>query len=142
MDKPERSLEREPVNTHAPPDRVQPACQLVMPVSGTEPAPRFSRLTKSMVVVAPDDCMATVLFKEVARDDNRYFSFWLLVGRYQRDELSVHYKFTGEDTIRCDIPHGNDISTEALQPALVEFLRAEGTLPDGPPVITGKGHDP
>jgi hypothetical protein len=34
------------------------------------------------------------------------------------------------------------LSAAALQPHLAAFLKSEGMLPDGPPIIIGKGHEP
>jgi hypothetical protein len=105
-------------------------------------APKFSRITRNVVLVAPPEYVASLILKQVAHDRYRYYACWLLVGRYDRDALTVRYKFTGEDTLRCDIPEGVVISAAALQPYLVKFLRDEGTESDDPPVIVGKGKNP
>jgi hypothetical protein len=82
-----------------------------------------------------------MILKQVAHNKNRYYACWLLVGRYDQDAVSVRYKFTGEDTLRCDIPNGTVLSAAVLQPHLVKFLKAEGTMPEGPPVIIGDGQN-
>jgi hypothetical protein len=101
------------------------------------PAPRFSRVDRSISVTPPDDCKASVIFKQVAHDDARRFVYWLLVGRYEQDTIAVRYKFTGEKTLRCDVPDGGQLGPEALQPYLVEFLESEGNEPEGPPILDG-----
>jgi hypothetical protein len=93
------------------------------------------------MLVAPDDCQASLILRQVERDDSRYFAFWLLVGRYGRDAQSAQYKLTGDAAIRCDIPRGIDISPVTLLPDLAKFLADEGTLGGGPPIIIGD-HDP
>ena len=93
------------------------------------------------MVTPPDDCKATLLLKEVAHDTSRRFAYWLLVGRYDHDCMSVRYKFTGESTVRCDIPDSAMLSPVALQPYLAEFIEGEGHEPEGPPVIDGKGQN-
>ena len=100
--------------------------------------PRFSRITRSLTLTPPDDCKASVIFKLVAHDNYRRFSYWLLVGRHDQDALEVRYKFTGESTLRCDVPFGAPLAPDALQPYLEEFLQGEGTEPDGPPILDGK----
>jgi hypothetical protein len=103
-----------------------------------EAAPRFSRITRNVTITPPDDCKATVIFKHVAHDEYRRFVYWLLVGRYDQDTFGVRYRFTGESTLRCDIPNGTQLTPDALQPYLVEFLDSEGTEPEGPPILDGK----
>ena len=105
---------------------------------GSESTPRFSRITKSVKVIVPDDCQASLILREVARDDSRYYAFWLLAGRYGRDAMSVQYKLTGDAAIRCDVPRGIDVSPTVLSPYLKKFLHDEGGLGDGPPIIIGK----
>jgi hypothetical protein len=95
-----------------------------------------------VTVVAPTDCQASLILREVARDENSYYAFWLLAGRYGRDAMSVRYKLTGDAAIRCDIPHGMDISPSVLRPYLDKFLHDEGGLGDNPPIIIGKGQQP
>jgi hypothetical protein len=102
-------------------------------------APRFSRITSSVDLIAPRDCEASVVLKQVAHDAYRCYAWWLLVGRYDQDAMSVQYRFNGEDAIRCDIPSGAELSAAALLPHLVKFLNSEHTQNDGPPIIIGKG---
>jgi hypothetical protein len=80
-----------------------------------------------------------VILKLVAHDTYRRYSCWLLVGRYNEDATTLRYRFTGEDTLRCDIPRGGVLSAAAMQPALVKFLKGEGSEPEDPPIIIGKG---
>jgi hypothetical protein len=104
--------------------------------------PRFSRIMDSVDLIAPQDCEASLILKLVAVDKYRRYTFHLLVGRYQQDAIKVRYEYTGADTLRCDIPTGTALAPAVLQPHLVAFLKAEGMLPDGPPIILGGGHDP
>src|ERR1041384_8795405 len=102
--------------------------------------PRLKHVRRSVAVAPPRGYDASVILKQVAHDDkHRYFACWLMVGRYDREALSVPYRYTGETTVRCDIPCGSVISAAALQPHLVKFLKREHTQPDPPPVIIGKG---
>jgi len=102
-------------------------------------APQLSRIVRNVELIAPPGCIASLVLKQVAYDAYRYYAPWLLVGRYDVDALPVKYKFTGENTIRCDIPEDGEVSLAALQPPLVAFLEAEGKEPDGPPVVIGRG---
>src|SRR5262245_552707 len=71
--------------------------------------PRFSLVTSSLHVLAPEDCSISLIFKEVSHDtEGRYYKMWLAVGRSDQDALSVHYKHNGESTVRCDVPIGVD----------------------------------
>ena len=96
-------------------------------------------MRRSVKLVVPPDCEASVILKQVAHDDkHRYYMMWLLVGRYDREAISVSYRFTGEDTIRCDIPNMQLISASELQSRFVEFWQDEPDLDDKPPIIWGK----
>jgi hypothetical protein len=99
------------------------------------PALRFTRIERSIKVVVPPDCSASVILKQVAHDDRRHYAWWLLVGRYDQDAMTVSYKYTGEDTVRCDIPTGIPLSAAAMQSHLARFLKSEGTQEDKPPII-------
>jgi len=99
----------------------------------TVSAPRFTRIDRSIKLVVPADCDASLILKQVGHDDHRYYAWWLLVGRHDRDAMSVSYKHTGEDTLRCDIPNGTPLSPAALLPHLTRFLKSEGTLEGDPP---------
>jgi hypothetical protein len=136
MDKPARKLSRKKP-AQSPRTARRPATRKSIRVApdNTGSAPRFSRVTRSLDVIAPRDCDATVILKLVAHDKNRIYALWLLVGRHDQDALSVRYRLTGEDTIRCDIPHGGVISAAALSPYLVKFLDSEGSENDAPPII-------
>jgi hypothetical protein len=103
------------------------------------PAPRFTRVERSVKLVVPPDCDASLILKEVGHDENRYYAWWLLVGRYDHEAMTVPYKFTGEDTIRCDIPSGTPLSAASLQPYLAKFLKSEGTQEGAPPIVKGHG---
>ena len=102
-------------------------------------APRFTRVERSLKLVVPPDCDASLILKEVGHDEHRYYAWWLLVGRYDRDAMTASYKFIGEDTLRCDIPNGTQLSAGYLQRYLARFLKDEGTQEPDPPILTGKG---
>jgi hypothetical protein len=100
------------------------------------PPPRITRLGGDIDLVVPRDCSASVVLKLVARDDgHRYYAWWLIVGRHDQDTISVHYKYSGEDTIRCDLPDGNSLSAKSLQPFLAAYLASDGTEPPDTPII-------
>jgi hypothetical protein len=142
MDKSARKIARKkaspPSRTARRPDRIQPRSGKR---DAAPPVPRFSRITQDVVVTPPADFNASLILKEVAHDTSRRFAYWLLVGRYDQEFMSVKYRFTGESTLRCDIPDPEMLSAVALQPYLAEFLDGEGLEPDGPPVIIGKGQN-
>jgi hypothetical protein len=100
-------------------------------------APRFTRVRKSLKLVVPPDCDASLILKQVGHDERRYYAWWLLVGRNDREAMTASYKFTGEDTVRCDFPAGATLSAAALSPYLAKFLKREGTQQDPPPVVRG-----
>src|SRR5262245_50791331 len=77
------------------------------PRAAKPPVPIVSRIEADVELVAPQGCYATVIVKLVDRDDeHRYYSWWTLVGRNDMDKIAVRYEFTGEDTIRFDLPDG------------------------------------
>jgi len=101
-----------------------------------DPAPTVTRIDGDVVLVAPTGCYASVVLKLVDRDDNhRYYSWWTVVGRHDMDKITMPYKYTGEDTIRFDLPEGVPLSAKSLQPHLTAFLAAEHTKPGAPPII-------
>ena len=102
--------------------------------------PRLSQITKSLDVIAPEDCFASVILKQLDHDRVGYYAVWLVVGRYEQEALQVHYKFTGEHTVRCDVPNGVSLTISTLQPYLAKFLKGQPTLSDDPPTIIVKGH--
>jgi hypothetical protein len=104
----------------------------------TEPRPTITRLTSDVDLTPPRGCSASVLLKEVSRNDvHRYYTWWLVVGRSGADALSMPYKHTGEDIIRIDLPDGMSLSATGLQPYLEAFWDAQSLEPDDPPIIKG-----
>jgi hypothetical protein len=100
------------------------------------PQPTITRLAGDVELIAPPGCCASVVLKLVGRDDgHRYYSWWAVVGRNGMDKLSVPYKFTGEDTIRMDLPEGVSLSAASLQPFLTAYLAGEGNEPPDTPII-------
>ncbi len=98
--------------------------------------PTITRLDGDVELVAPPGCCASVVLKLVSRDDgHRYYSWWAVVGRNGMDRLAVSYKYTGEDTIRMDLPEGVSLSAASLQPFLTAYLAGEGTEPPDTPII-------
>jgi hypothetical protein len=98
----------------------------------------FSRVEGDLEIVVPLHCRASVLLKLVERDDHhRYYAWWLVVARHDLDEVAVSYRYTGEDTIRYDVPQTAVLSSSGLQPLLAAFLAQDGTMPPHPPIIKG-----
>jgi hypothetical protein len=106
------------------------------PAKPRDPVPMVSRIESDVELVAPQGCYASVIVKLVDRDDeHRYYSWWAMVGRNDMDKIAVRYAFTGEDTIRFDLPEGVALSARSLQPHLAAFLAGERNKPGGPPII-------
>jgi hypothetical protein len=100
--------------------------------------PTITRIDRSVDLVAPRGCSASVLLKLVTRDDgHRYYVWWAVAGRHDADAFSVHYKHNGEDVLRVDLPDGMPLSAASLQPHLESYLKSENTQPSDPPVIRG-----
>lgn len=98
--------------------------------------PTITRLAGDVELVAPRGFCASVVLKLVDRDDgHRYYSWWAMVGRHGMDTVAVSYKYTGEDTIRMDLPEGMPLSAESLQPHLTAYLASDGTEPPDTPII-------
>lgn len=88
--------------------------------------PKFTRLDRDVDLVAPPGCHASVLLKLVEDSDgHRYYSWWALAGRHATDQISVPYKYTGENVIRCDLPEGMPLSAASLEPHLTAYLTSE-----------------
>jgi hypothetical protein len=104
------------------------------PIRGAKPI--VTRIDRDVELIAPPGCYASAVLKLVDRDDDhRYYAWWTVVGRHDMDKVAVAYKFTGEDTIRFDLPEGVALSAKSLQPHLTAFLAGEHTKPGAPPVI-------
>jgi hypothetical protein len=98
--------------------------------------PYISRVKNDVRLVAPPGCYASVLLKLVDREDGRrYYSWWAMAGRHDADNVCVPYKYTGEDTIRFDLPLGMPLSESRIQSHLAKFLKDERSSADEPPII-------
>ena len=101
----------------------------------TQP-PTITRLVSDVELTPPRGYSASVLLKLVSRDDgHRYYAWWAMAGRYDRDTIAISYKYTGEDTIRVDLPEGMPLSAASLQPHLTAYLTSEGIEPPDTPII-------
>jgi hypothetical protein len=101
--------------------------------------PYIERIEGDTDLVAPPGCYASVLLKLVHRDDgHRYYSWWAVAGRHGMDAISVPYKYTGEDTIRFDVPEGMPLSAQSLQRHLDAFLEGQQEAEGDTPVIIEK----
>lgn len=100
------------------------------------PDARFSRIEEDITLVVPAGCYASVLLKLVGHNnDHRYYAWWAMVGRSGEDEIAIAYNYTGEDTIRVDLPTGVPLSRRELQRQLTGFLHLQGELEGKPPII-------
>jgi hypothetical protein len=137
MQKLSRSITEKPAR-HVAHNRRPPAPAPPSPASGKAVQPVVTRLVADVDLVAPKGFTASVLLKLVSRDDTqRQYALWALAGRHDVDTCIVPYKYTGEDTIRVDLPEGMPLSAEALAPHLTAFLASEGNEPPGTPIIRG-----
>lgn len=101
--------------------------------------PMLTRVTGDIDLVAPRGYSASVLLKIVGRDDgHRDYSWLAMVGRNDMDTVSIRYRYTGDDVIRCDLPEGVPLSLESMQPYLSVFLADEQTpaKPTRRPMLT------
>ena len=131
MSKPARDIARGPARRARHKSRPGPA-------TNAGPQPTITRLTGDVDLVPPRGCSASVVLKEVERDDDhRYYAWWLVVGRSGGDALSMPYKHHGEDMIRIDLPEGMSLSATCLQPYLTAFWNEQSLEADAPPIIKG-----
>lgn len=100
------------------------------------PAPVITRITRDLEVVAPHGCRASVLLKQLDRDDgHRYYEWWLVVGRHGAETMSVQYKADGADVIRVDVPDGMPLRADAMQSHVAAFLKGERVQQADPPTV-------
>ena len=99
--------------------------------------PRVQRIEADIELEAPDDCYASVLLRLIdAEDDDRYFTWWAVVGRSDSDMSRMSYSHTiGAVTIRIDLPEGKPLSASSLEPDLAAFLKSAGVVTSSPPII-------
>jgi len=139
MQKPARDIARDPLPrpVSSPRRRARGKAPL-RAAPRTGPRPTITRLTSDVDLTPPRGCSASVLLKEVSRNDaHRCYTWWLVVGRSGADALSMPYKHNGEDIIRIDLPEGMSLSATGLQPYLEAFWGAQSMEPDDPPIIKG-----
>ena len=130
MNRPLRKMTRKPGGQPGRTVKRKPAT----PARGdAKSRPRFSIVVSSLDVQAPEGYRTSLILKEVSHDGRgRTFKLWLAVGRSDQEALSVHYKHTGESTVRCDVPAGVEVAREVLQPYLAKFLEGQEQWPGGP----------
>jgi hypothetical protein len=102
-----------------------------------EPTPVITRITHDLELVAPQGCRASVLLKQLERDEgHRYYDWWLVVGRRGAETVpAVKYKADGGDVIRVDVPDDMPLRADALDPHVAAFLKNEGNEPADPPTV-------
>jgi hypothetical protein len=98
--------------------------------------PRFARLEEDTTLDVPAGYYASILLKLVGHDDAyRYYAWWVMAGRNGQDKVAIVYNYTGEDTIRVDLPIGVPLTRAVLQQRLQEFLHGQSELEGKPPKI-------
>lgn len=99
--------------------------------------PRVQHIEADIDLEVPDDCYASVLLRLIdAEDDDRYFTWWAVVGRSDSDMSRMSYSHTiGAVTIRFDLPEGIPLSADSLQPYLKTFVERSGVEGSEPPII-------
>jgi hypothetical protein len=89
-------------------------------------------------LVAPRGFHASVLLRFVnKKDGHRHYSMLVMVGQNDTNKVNACFTFTGEETVRFDLPAGIPVSAASLAPALQQYVR---TLPadqrgNDPPII-------
>jgi hypothetical protein len=100
--------------------------------------PTVTRIDRDIELVAPPGCSASVVLKFVgSHDGSRYYTWWAVAGRDNMDTVAIRFRYSGEDTIRFDLPEGMPLSAESLQPHLATYLASvDPPPPQGkPPII-------
>src|SRR5215831_3955905 len=75
--------------------------------------------------VAPRGFHASVLLRFVTlskKDGHRHYSMLVMVGQNDTNKVSACFKFTGEETVRFDLPPGTPLSAASLAPALQQYV--------------------
>jgi hypothetical protein len=92
------------------------------------PAPRFTRMTRSLRLKSPPDCVASIILRLVVSDATQHvYAFWLIVGRHEQRAVGVAYELTAGD-VRCDVPKGEFPSPESLVDPFRAFVEREREL--------------
>jgi hypothetical protein len=86
---------------------------------------KFQRLTADVYpLVAPRGFRATVLLRFVnKKDGHRHYSILAMVGQNDASKVNTAFKFTGEETVRFDVPSGVSVCASSLVPALQQYVR-------------------
>ena len=103
---------------------------------------KFQRLTADVdPLVAPRGFRASVLLRFVGlskKDGHRHYSFLAVVGQNDANKVNASFKFTGEETVRFDLPSGVPVCGASLVPALQQYVK-QCIAPDqqglAPPII-------
>src|SRR5262245_23811261 len=88
---------------------------------------KFERVTADIAsLVAPRGFRTSVLLRFVGlnkKDGHRHYSMLAMVGQNDTSRVSVCFKFTGEETVRFDLPDKTPVSAASLAPALQQYVK-------------------
>lgn len=90
-------------------------------------------------LVAPRGFRASVLLRFVnKKDGHRHYSILTVVGQNDTNRVTTYFKFTGEETVRFDVPSGVPLCATSLAPALQQYVQQvvpAGQRGNDPPII-------
>lgn len=104
---------------------------------------RAFQVTSNLVVIAPEDCIASVLLKHVHTQSSlealgeAIFVWWTVAGRHGLLAAEISYEHDGRHTVRIDVPSGVKLSSDYLLEQLKAHWHDVGGLPPDTPVIKG-----
>ena len=88
---------------------------------------KFERVTADIdSLVAPRGFRASVLLRFVGlskKDGHRHYSMLAMIGQNDTSRVSLCFKFTGEETVRFDLPDKTPLSAASLAPALQQYVK-------------------
>jgi hypothetical protein len=102
---------------------------------------KASRVEADVVLQAPPGYRASLLVRSTTNsgspdgDGTVTYIWWLSVGRFQAQSISIPFKHGGESVIRVDVPEDVSFDAEVVQDAVVRCLKGEGTLPPDAVII-------
>ncbi len=113
-------------------------------VAAPEPEPkRATQVTSDLTLVAPEDCIASVLLKHVHTESGlkkagkAIFVWWMVAGRNGLLAAEVAYVHDDLHTVRIDVPQGVKLDSDYLSEQLKRHWKDVGGLPPDTPIIKG-----
>lgn len=104
---------------------------------------RAFQVTSDFTLIAPEDCIASVLLKHVDTESGlgafgkAIFVWWTVAGRDGLLAAEIAYQHDGRHTVRIDVPLNVKLGSDYLSEQLKRHWKDVGGLPPDTPIVKG-----